>query len=276
MGESQNRLALFGAIGLALLAAIFAFAALRAAGGGGGDTAVGGVDVVVATQRIEPGTVINDDMFAIKSIPDDALIANHLTTLEGLTGLVARVPIEQGEQLTESKVGQLAEEGIPGVTPPGMRAFAVEVTEEKIFGGLLAPGNHVDVIAVVSRTVGDDDITEARFMAQNAEVLAVADVQLEPVAQLDRDGNVIQAEDSEGVLSESPDDVDAQPEATSVTLALTPGDTLLVALAQEEGSLWLSVRPHGDDSRVDEPARTLDDGAPAGGDGSSGAGGGGN
>jgi Flp pilus assembly protein CpaB len=168
--DGQNRLPLYGAIGLALLAAIFAFAALRTAGGDGGGGAGAERDVVVAAQRIEAGTIISPDMLRVSALSEDAVLENALTSLDGLEGLVVRYPVEQGEQLTNEKVGQLGSDsdGVGSVVPAGMRGFSVEVTEEKIFGGLLTPGDRVDVIGIFSRTVGEEDISESVLLVQNA------------------------------------------------------------------------------------------------------------
>jgi pilus assembly protein CpaB len=255
LGEAQNRLPLLGAIGLALLAAIFAFAALRAAGGDGGGGVADDIDVVVASQRIEAGAIVSPDMLEVTALPADALIENALTSLDGLEGLVVRYPIEQGEQITNEKLGQLGTEsdGVGSVVPLGMRGFSIEVTEEKIFGGLLTPGDHVDVIGIVTRTVGEEDITESVLLVQNAEVIGVGEERKNLIAREDRDGNPIE----DGAISERPDDVEAQPEATSVTLLVTPSDALIIALAQEEGSVWFSVRGPGDNETAPVEPRTL-------------------
>jgi Flp pilus assembly protein CpaB len=259
--EGQNRLALAGAIGLALLAAIFAFAALRAAGGDGdGGGAADRVDVVVASRQIARGEAISDGMLTVASVPEDALITNALTALPALDGLIASYPLEQGEQITATKLGQEgAGKGgtLPPVIPPGKRGVTVGVTEEKVFGGLLAPGDHVDVIAIVQRVEGEEEIPTAVMLVQNAEVLAVADEQLEPVGRLDIDGNPIMTDTSEGVLSEAPEDADTQPDARNVTLAVAPEDALLIALAQEEWSVWLSLRGPGDAETLPVAPRSL-------------------
>jgi Flp pilus assembly protein CpaB len=134
-----------------------------------------------------------------------------------------------------------------------MRGFSVEVTEEKIFGGLLTPGDRVDVIGIFSRTVGEEDISESVLLVQNAEVIGVGESQKDLIAREDRDGNPIEG----GVISERPEDVEAQPEATSVTLLVSPSDALIVALAQEEGSVWFSVRGPGDEEIVPVEPRSL-------------------
>lgn len=260
--DSQNRLLLAGAIGLAVLAAALAFGSLRALDGGGGGTSAGpALDVVVATRRIEAGERISDDMLSVVSLQSDGIIGNALTTRDGLTGLIVRYPLEQGEQLTGGKLGQrpIGEASpLSDVVPPGKRAVTVEVTEQKVFGGLLAPGDHVDVIAIVEVIVDGLDVAEARQLVQNAEVLAVADQPLRAVARNDRDGTPIESETADGTLGARPDDVEAQPKANSITLAVNPEDALIIALAQERWSVWLSLRGTGDTDILQIAPRELE------------------
>lgn len=260
ISDGQSRLPLVGAIGLAILSGVFALVALRGMGGDGDGVASADlVEVVVAAQRIEAGTQITDDALTTKKLAEDAVIENAVLTREGVTGLVARHTLEKGEQFTTSKIGLLDESGGPlgRVVPAGKRSITVAVTEEKVFGGLLAPGDRVDVIAIVSRTQGDEEISLAIALVQNAEVLAVADEQLRPIAALNADGSSIATDRSEGVLGEAPDDPDANPEARNVSLAVTPEEALRISLAQEEASVWLSLRGPGDNEIRDIPAQLL-------------------
>jgi pilus assembly protein CpaB len=246
-------MALYGAIALAVIAAIFAFFSLRAIGGGGGGSgAAAPVDAVVAAQHINRGEVITAEMLRVAEIPEDVAIANALTTTEGVVGQVARFPIEEGQQVVASNFGETIEGGGPvgRVTPHELRSVSVEVTEEKIFGGLLAPGDYVDVVAILEVTQGDEDVTIARMLVQDVEVSTVGEEQLQPVVQLDSDGNPIASGEASGEIAAAEEDPDSQPDARSVTLLVSPQDSLLIALAEAEGSLSLMVRAPGDHTIV--------------------------
>jgi pilus assembly protein CpaB len=260
VGERSNNLFIAGAIGLALLAAIFAFAALRANSGGSDSSSFGEVEVVVAKQPIAAGQTIEDSMLQVVGISETGHVEGALTSLEDVTGSVARYPIATGAQFTKGLLGSAEECGespLACVVPVGKRAVTVEVSEEKVFGGLLAPGDHVDVIAIIERTVGEEEVPTAIALIQNAEVLAVADESLQPIARFDADGNPIASDEAEGVLGAQPDDIEAQPEARSVTLAVSPEEALSIALAQEEGAVWLSLRGSGDDGTPPIEPQTL-------------------
>jgi Flp pilus assembly protein CpaB len=272
VGEPQNRLALYGAIGLALLAAIFAFAALRAAGGGDGNASASltTLGVVVTTREIPAGSAIEDGMLTIANVPEDVTIDGYLTSTDGLmgAGFIAQQTLARGDQVTYAKLGGGGDsDGLSGTVPPGRLAVSVGVTEEKVFGGLLAPGDRVDVIAIIQRTVGDTEVPTAVTIAQNAEVLAVADAHLRAIGNKDTAGETIETETSTGVIAAAPEDVDTQPDARSVTLSVAQEEALLIALAQEEWSVWLALRSPADvEIRPIQP-QTLDTGGSSGSDG---------
>jgi pilus assembly protein CpaB len=252
---------LIGAVGLAALAALLAFGSLRAMDSGdGGLVAAGEVDVVVADRRINSGETISGDMLKVTSLPENALIENALTSLVDTEGTVARVTLQKGEQLTNEKLGLTGDgsgSSLADTIPIGERAVSVEVTEQKIFGGLVAPGDHVDVMAVVEDFVDQTQLPRAVLLVQDAEVLAVADQALEPIVRTDRSGTPLEG-DSAGNLSERPEDLEAQPKANNVTLAVTPSEALMIALAQEKWAVYLSLRGGGDTEIIDVRPQLLD------------------
>lgn len=258
--EGPNRLALAGSVALALLAAVFAFAALRALGGGGDDAgAVPDVQVVVSSQAIRAGDTIGDGMLKLATVPQDAATTNALTSLDGLVGLKALYPLEAGEQVTAAKLGQQSINGgsLGKVVPPNKRAVPVEVSEVQVFAGLLSPGDRVDVNAIIERTVNDQDVPTSVLLVQNAEVLAVAEEQLKPIGRLNIEGTPIATENSDGVLAASPDNADAQPKARNVTLSVSPEEAMLITLAQEEGSVWLILRGPDDNATQNIPPQSF-------------------
>jgi Flp pilus assembly protein CpaB len=146
---------------------------------------------------------------------------------------------------------------IAQIVPNRERAVSIEVTEQKIFGGLLAPGDHVDVMAVVEDFVDQTQLPRAVLLVQDAEVLAVADQSLEGVARDTREGTPIEG-DSAGNISERPEDIEAQPKANNVTLAVTPSEALMIVLAQEKWAVYLSLRGSGDTEIIDVRPQLLD------------------
>ncbi len=263
-----------GAVALAALAAVLVFASLSNFGGGSGSSAPAGlgatVNVVVASQDINAGDKITADMLSIATLPKNGVVQGAITNTAGIAGLTARYPMAKGEQLSAMKLGQTDKnKGFDAVIPAGKRAVAVEITENTSVGGLIVAGNHVDVIAVLTKqssgssgsssSSGSSTAQEPRAVTllQDVEVLAVAQTTQKPVARLDKDGNPIQTDSANGAIASAPDSTDANPKAKTVTLAVNPDDAPLLALAQEQGKVWLSLRGFGDQETPDVGAKTL-------------------
>lgn len=199
-------------------------------------------DVVVAAHDIPANTELTEDVLEVRALPMDRRVAGAFATIRPLVGLQTRYPVAKGEQMTplEVRVSAGQDEGdVARVLPPGKRGFAVEVTKVSGVGGLLLPGNTVDVIAVLDEASAGID--KAVTMLQNIEVLAVAQEAPAPVPSVaSRAGGSAEGQDIRGQRS---DEVEGQPGAFTVTLTVTPDQAQLLALVQEHGKVWLSLRP---------------------------------
>ena len=111
-------------------------------------------------------------------------------------------------------------------TPPGKRAFTIMIDPLSAVGGLLNPGDFVDIVAQINTSdtpVPDPTKKITTLLFQNIQVLAVNTI-FEPAP--------------------SPTTYDAQQKTRSlnVTLALTPEEVGLMAFVQEKGKLQLTLR----------------------------------
>jgi pilus assembly protein CpaB len=259
--DRTNRLIFYGAITLALLAAILVFAALANFGGDETTASIGDtVDVVVASQDIDAGDEINADMVELASLPVNALVDEAFTDEALVVGTRAQVRVARGDQLAPSKVVGEGDdgEGVAFIIPAGMRAMSVEVTEETSVGGLVLPGDRVDVIVVAETTVGEgNDVARGVLLLQDVEVLAVAQATLRATSRVDENGEPIDTGSAEGAIAARDENVDEDPDAATVTLSLLPEQVPLLAVAQEEGTVYLSLRPVGDDSVTDNTEQFL-------------------
>lgn len=253
-----NRLLLGLALAAGAVAAVLVFVALSSSDGGGGTVAGGSTtSVVVAASDIDAGTVIASDQLKTVDVSEDQLISGAITDTSVVVGEAARVRIYEGEQVATGKVGAENDtEGLSGVVPVGMRGFAIGVEEVRAVGGLLRPGNRVDIY--VSRTIeGDlntdtDDVVVSNLLLQDIEVLAVAQEAQEPAAaQTDDSGSTTTS-------GELPDEVDVQADAASLTLAVTPAQAGILVCAQQdpstgggEDNLWVALRGFGEPRATD-------------------------
>lgn len=246
----SDRLIIIAAIVLAAVAAALVFIAANSGGGTTTKTVApveGSVDVVTAVQDIAANTTITADMVQVTPLPAAAIIAGTYTGTDGLIGLATRYPLLAGEQVTPNKVGESVkdDDSLALVVPPGRRAISIPTNEENIVGGLILPGDIVDVIAVFDSQ--DTGIAKAVTLVQNVEVLAVGQEAEDAIA---RPIGTPAAGESYG---KTPDGVDPQPNAGTATLSVTPDQAQLLALSAQNATLWLTLRSRGDSASVELP-----------------------
>lgn len=257
LAERPGRSLLLLALLFAFIAAILVFVALR---GGGGDeeTKAAGptTKVVVAAHDISARTTLDSGMLELAEVPTGSVLDGSFSNVDDLDGQVARYPLLKGEQVTSSKIGVLKDDetGLSFVFPEGMRAFSIQVSEESSAGGLILPGDLVDVIAILGGDLVGVD--KAVTLIQGVEVLAVAQEAQEPIPAARPTGTPEPSAVS-GTLGERPKDVEANPGARTVTLAVTPEQAQLLALVQANGELALSLRSFGDKAPVEPPETNL-------------------
>jgi pilus assembly protein CpaB len=187
LGGKGNRGVLVLALVLGLLSAVLVFVYLGQSGGDEGSTApsAGTKSVVVASQDIAAGTRITEDMVRVKNVSSDAIVPQALTTTEVVVGSVARFPITTDEQILQNRLaagGIAVPEGdklpITYIVPEGMRAVAVNTTQVINAGGLVLPGDRVDIIFVAEvRTDAPPPLDKSHIsqtILQNVEVLALS------------------------------------------------------------------------------------------------------
>jgi pilus assembly protein CpaB len=270
--EGRNRLLLIAAAAFAAIAAVLVFVALqeRAGGGTARDVPAAGATnmVVVAARDVPANTRLTAAMLEVRAVPANAVLSGAYEDAGGLVGLATRYPLAAGEQVTALKVGVNRiedEDDVSLVLPAGKRGFAVRVTEVTGAGGLLLPGNFVDVIAVFPNgpTTGNPE-QPARIKAvtllQDVEVLAVGQEAQRPLPALaDGEAGLAEGQSVSGQSGRRAGDAERQPDAQSATLAVTPEQAQQLALVQETGGvIWLSLRPAGDHEKADTDDATLD------------------
>ncbi len=249
--ERSSRLLVIAAVVFAALAAVLVFVALHNSGGNNNTSAAASQDVVVAKQDIDVNTKITAGMVTVKSLPSDQVISGAYATTEGLIGLPARYPIAAGEQVTPTKIGLQRikdEKDISLVLPPGTRGFSVHASQVTAVGGLLLPSNSVDVIAVYNDP--GTGRKKASTVLQGITVISVAQEAQQPVPAASDTSATPNA--AQGISGQRPSDVKRQPDASTITLAVTPDQAQLLAALQSQDSvsLWISLRPSDDKNSV--------------------------
>jgi Flp pilus assembly protein CpaB len=208
--------------------------------------------VVVAKTTLPAQTALTLDNVEIRDVATDAVQPNAASTLTDVQGKALTVPVAAGQQILTPFLASADAPEIKkfaDLVPAGKRAMSVTFTELNTAGGLIAPGDFVDVIGVFSKnTLGKD---QSMLILQDILVLAVA--QSTSADQLPRQAGASSANPASlplptrggtGLPSPTPASVPFAPSQTrTVTLAVDPEAAERLALAEDYGKLRYIVRP---------------------------------
>jgi pilus assembly protein CpaB len=262
--ERTNRLIFIGAIALAALAAVLVFFALSNFGDDSSSkdttTNLGATSsVVVAARDISAGTKITAEMLETSVLPASGTLAGVFSDKVAAVGSTTRVNLGKGEQLTAAKLGLTAKDRtFSDVVPTGKRAVAIQVDEKSNVGGLVVAGDHVDVIVIgKNKTINKDDplndLPVAFTLLQDVEVLSVSDTALKPTVAKDTSGTPIAGDNATGNTATRPDKLEPDQTAHTVTLGVSPEQATTLALASDSYTVYLTLRPNGDDGKLANP-----------------------
>jgi pilus assembly protein CpaB len=201
-----------------------------------GDTAVAVASpaptekVLVAARDIPFGTRLKPELLKEVSWPEDSVpsdaITNRDALLKGPQG--ARLAVRSfaaGEPFLKSKVSGFGDKPtLSRKVADDMRAFSIRINDVSGVAGFLLPGDRVDVL--LTRPAGDDKDN------------LVTDVILQSVVVLGVDQ--LASEESEKPVV-----------ARTATVEVTPEQAQKLALAQQLGTLGLTLRNHADMDQAD-------------------------
>jgi pilus assembly protein CpaB len=191
-------------------------------------------------------------MIEVRFVPEDAAGLDSFATTDEVIGRVTRFPIAANEQILPTKIVTVATGSTAAATasrslsytiPAGMRGFAIGASQVMNAGGLVLPGDYVDILVMYDvefQSGGDGEVQDnylVQTILQNVEVLAVSQTVVDHVLEATPSANGQRPRNSEA----RPD-----PEAGTVTLALTPEQAQRMYLAEGNGELRFAVRPYGE------------------------------
>lgn len=205
------------------------------------------VSVVVSSRDIAAGETLNRTSLAVRMIPRGFVEADALTDIESASGRLALVPIRSGSQITASAARLPSSVGgLSGQVPMGRRAYSIGLERSKGAGGLVRPGDSVDVIAAFD--IGGEGWARRTTLTvvQNAQVLAVGRQMARTPVEKEggKKGAMFGA-----VRRPLADDL-------IVTIAVSPSDAQKLALAESAGSVSLALRPFAEPEEASLPAPT--------------------
>lgn len=174
--------------------------------------------VVVAAADLALGVELRREDLRVIAWPADAVPAGSFRDPQEVVGRGLIQPVARNETVLPSKLAPVgAGAGLPPVIPEGMRAVSVRVNDVIGVAGYVLPGTRVDVVATVSPTNQQTDMT-SKVVLTNVLVLAAG-------TRIER-----------GVDEGKPISVSV------VTLLVAPADAERLTLASTEGKIQLALR----------------------------------
>ncbi|KDN28135.1 Flp pilus assembly protein CpaB [Vibrio sp. D420a] len=179
--------------------------------------------VVVASQEIEAGTIIEEQYLTTKLMEKDWINENNYSDTEELVGKVVANTIYAGEVLHKMRFTVPGEGStLAALIPENKRAVTIRVDDVIGVAGFLLPGNKVDILNTVSY---GKNSASTQTVLKDIKVLAV-----DQTAKTKENSPII---------------------VRAVTLEVTPKDAEKLLTAKSKGSIQLTLRnPHEVDKKV--------------------------
>jgi pilus assembly protein CpaB len=219
------------------------------------------VTVLVAARDLPVHTKIGPDDVKVIEVSKPSKVDSALDKPDDAIGKVLGYPLASGEQILPTKFATAAPTGMSIVIPPGKRAVSAKVDQVVTAGGLLEPGDHVDVIGTFNADKAGKD--ESVIFLQNVEVLAIDQAyEGQPSDAVDATQNQQIAKVGvapQGTSTPVVESVRAPvyPNAKTVTFALGPEEAQRLTLADSVGQLRLAVRAPNDTTASDTVETTI-------------------
>src|SRR5580693_5672838 len=104
-------------------------------------------EVLVATRDFKAEELIKPDMVTVSRMAKSAVPLNAFSAYTDVQDRWVKNVMLEGDVLVEKKLGPKGTPpGLVANIPRGMRAFAIDVTEQSGVSGFILPGHHVDVV----------------------------------------------------------------------------------------------------------------------------------
>jgi pilus assembly protein CpaB len=181
-------------------------------------------DVLVAARDIKEEELLKPDTVKVIRMAKSAIPVGAFSVPKDVEDRWLKTALLEGDVVIEKKLGSKGTPpGLVANIPKGMRAFAIDVTEQSGVSGFILPGHRVDVI----RFESENGTPRGESILQNIQVLAA--------------GQVFTRVDERSLS------------IRTVTLAVSPEQVDILVAARARGSLALSLRGVNDHAVVTHP-----------------------
>jgi pilus assembly protein CpaB len=187
----------------------------------------GMVRIAVANASLDFGTPISSEKVRFIdwpswSVPEGAFTSTEQLFPAGKTHVVLR-PMASGEPILASKLtGEGGRATLAALLRPGMRAFAVRVSDASGVGGFVLPGDVVDVL-ITRQPPGDNAPQITDVLLQSIRVIAI-----DQNAKDDKSDPIV---------------------GKTATLEVSQTEAQKLALAQQVGALSLALKKADDEAK---------------------------
>jgi pilus assembly protein CpaB len=179
-------------------------------------------EVLVAVRDFKAEELIKPDMVKVTRMARSAVPASAFSSYTDVQDRWVKNVMLEGDVLVEKKLGPKGTPpGLVANIPQGMRAYAIDVTEQSGVSGFILPGHHVDV---VRHEPSDKNELKAETILQDVLVLAA--------------GQLFSRQEERAM------------QTRTVTLALKPAEVDILVAARARGSLALALRGVNDHDLV--------------------------
>ncbi|MEZ4814693.1 MAG: Flp pilus assembly protein CpaB [Bdellovibrionota bacterium] len=211
--------------------------------------------VVVANKNINEMQSLDSTMFDMKSIPATYSQPGAITDPKDLEGMVALVPIREGEQIVVTKLAPKgAQTGLAPQVAANKRAMAIMVSDDNGVGKLIKPGDYVDVIAGIVYP-GPDGAPqkELKTILQNIRILATGEIVTNNIPQIFETDPLTQKKVAVSGRGDQ--------NFSNITVEVTPEQAQILIYAQDvqSGRLYLTLRNPVDRVETQVGSTTIDE-----------------
>ena len=233
-------------LGVVSMVLVYAQIANDDGGSGGGAASSDTRQVVVAKAEIPSNAIITSDMLEIRNVGTNGIALDALSDPSTAVGKVTKYPVAANAQIVASAIidTERPAAALSEVIPLGRRAMSISASQVGNAGGLILPGDYVDIVWACCG--GQQVITKT--LVRNVQVVAVAQT-LVPAAP----ANGSEEPPVPGI------DTPPVPDASTVTLLVSSQDAQTLYLAEGSGSFRMALRGDGDDSQPDVGTSILTD-----------------
>lgn len=205
------------------------------------------ITVIVATQTIPSGTLVDKKMVKAMKVPDNSIWSDYIKDSSQIIGEYTKETIYENEGFNIGKFLDKDGNELSLKIDSDHRAMSISATGDSGVADLIKPGDYVDIITYIAekkdaQTVTNPDV--AKIIMQNIEILAVD-------KQLNR----------EDATTENTKDTAITEVSTTflVTLAVPTSDIEKLVLAESIGTIKLALRPIKDDKTTETKGTTIEE-----------------